>query len=184
MLFSRKKPRDKATFSLLPLPAEWVGVSGTVFQTFTPESSTEAHHVLIILDDPEFSRQLARLQPFDLSATTGAVSTSAGAICYIVWSISSRGQHVVDYEHTINPFSEESLALVTNVANQEYLDVLIIDSESDTQVGHVELLNSFDLHGLAKGMTMVRQTMPPADFQRTRSALSREFSLATLKSGA
>jgi hypothetical protein len=77
---------------------------------------------LVVLDDPEFSRQLGRIKHLDLNATSGAVRTSAGTIGYIVWSLSSGRNHIVDYEHTLNPFSDKTLALISDVAEQSSLD--------------------------------------------------------------
>ena len=164
-----------------PLPSEYRNVSGATFQPFTFDENVGKELCVVLLDDPQFSRELGKLKPFNLHATSGAVRTSAGVIGYIIWAVSSRRGHVVDYEHTLNPYDQGTIKLLSAVAKQSHIKVLVIDSISGQVVGFYELPNIFEFGKLAKGIAMITDNTPEANFAITQRALSAEFSLNDLK---
>lgn len=183
MLFRKKWSLGKVQLHLPPLPPVYRGVSGAAFQTFTFEERVGEETCLVLLDDPQFSRKLGALKPFNLVAVTGAANTSQGVIGYIVWSVSSRRGHVVDYEHTLNPFEPKTIDLLDRVADQAFVKVLIIDSTGGEVVGFYEFKNNFRLGDFSSGLSMIASQRPAADFALTQTAMRAEFSLEDLKNG-
>jgi len=134
-------------------------------------------------DDPQFSRELGALKPFQLSAVTAVVPTSAGAIGYIIWSMSGHLGHMVDYEYMLNPFEQETRDLLSAVAKQSHIKAIVIDSSSGEVVGLYELKNDFDFGHLAENLSIVASGALSANFALTREALRLEYSLKELKTG-
>ena len=183
MIFRNKWSLGKVALHVPPLPSEFVGASGAVFQPVTFDDKVGEEICVVFLDDPQFSRELGALKPFHLSATTGAARTSAGVIGYIIWSISSRRGHVVDYEHTLNPFEQKTHKWLSAAAEQSHIKALVIDSTNGEVVGFYELKNDFDLGHFAEGMSMIANKGPAANFALTQAALRAEYSLEHLKAG-
>lgn len=164
-----------------PLHPALVGQSCAVLRSVVFDPKVGQEVVLYLLDDPDFSRQLGRLKPFHLVARTGAVRTSAGLIAFILWTVSSRRGHVVDYEHPLNPFEMGTIRLLSAAGQQSHLKVVILDSHQDEVVGFFEFENTFSLDRLAAGVAEVIGHEPTADFAATQAALRMEFSLEDLK---
>lgn len=181
MLLHNKWTGGKTHLQIPPLPPEYTGTSGALFKAFTFDKKVGEETALILLDDPQFSRELGSLKPFTLRATTGMVRTSAGIIAYIIWAVSSRQGHVVDYEHTLNPFEMGTIRLISGVAQQTHLKVLIVDSISSEVVGFVEIDNTYDMGKLAAGIAETVGNEPVADYRATQAAMRAEFSLEDLK---
>ncbi len=178
---SNKWTNGKVNFQIPPLPTEYRRASGAFFQSFTFEETVSEETALIIIDDPQFSRELGILNPFELWATPGMARTSLGSIAYIIWVVSSRHGHIVDYEHFLNPFEMGTIRLLSGVAQQTHLKVLIVDSYNSEVVGFVEFENNFDLGKFATVISQVVGTEPVADFAQTQEAVRKEFSLEVLK---
>ena len=183
MILKNNWSLEKVAPHVPPLPPEYQGVSGATFQAFTLDESVGKEICAVFFDDPQFSRELGALKPFHLYASNGTVRTSAGVIAYIIWSISSGLGHMVDYEHTLNPFGQETLELLTAVANQSHIKAIVIDSSSGEVVGFYELENNFDFGSFAENMSAIADEAPEANFAVTREALRLEFSLQYLKTG-
>ena len=164
-----------------PLPPGLVGQSCAVLRSVVFDAKVGEEVVLYLLDDPEFARQLGRLKPFHLDAKTGAVRTSAGLIAFILWTVSSRAGHIVDYEHPLNPFEMGTIRLLSAAGQQSHLKVVILDSHENEVVGFFEFENIFSLDRLAGGIAEVIGHEPTADFTATQSAFRTEFSLEDLK---
>ena len=164
-----------------PLPPSYHGQSGALFQTlvFSPQVGQEV--ALFLLDDPAFARELGQLKPFHLNAKTGAVRTSAGLIAFVIWTVSSDGRHIVDYEHPLNPFHADTIEMLSALGRQTHLKVVILDSIDSEVVGFYELDNNFRFDRLAAGLSKLIRQEPVADFSATQAALRREFSLEQLK---
>ena len=163
------------------LPPERRNRPGTWLQRCTIDPRVGEEVALVILDDPEFAKTLGKLNPFRLFATAGLVRTSAGPIAYIIWTVSSGSGHVVDYEHTLDPFNDETIRLIADLSEQTHLKVLIVESCNSDSVGFFENPNDYDLAQLGKALGELRLTDAPADFGLTQAALGREFTLEQLK---
>ena len=183
MMLKNKWSREKVALHVPPLPSEYQGVSGATFQAFTLDESVGKEICAVFFDDPQFSRELGALKPFHLYASNGTVRTSAGVIAYIIWSISGGLGHMADYEHTLNPFEQETLNWLSAASQQSHIKALVIDSTSGEVVGFYELKNDFDLGHFAEGISMIADKGPAADFALTQEALRAEFSLEDLKTG-
>jgi len=183
MTFENKWSLGNVALHVPPLPSEYKGVSGAAFQAFTFDENVGKEICAVFLDDPQFSRELGALKPFQLNATTGTARTSAGDIGYIIWSISSHLGHMADYEHTLSPFEQETLDLLSAVARQSHIKAIVIDSTSGEVVGFYELKNDFDFGRFAEGMSMIADRGPEANFALTKDALRLEFPLKDLKTG-
>ena len=183
MTFENKWSLGKVALHVPPLPSEYEGVSGAAFQAFTFDENVGKEICAVFFDDPQFSRELGALKPFRLNASTGTARTSAGDIGYIIWSISSHLGHMADYEHTLSPFEQETLDLLSAVARQSHIKAIVIDSTSGEVVGFYELENDFDFGRLAKNMSIVADKWPEANFALTREALRMEYTLKALKAG-
>ena len=90
---------------------------------------------------------------------------------------------MADYEHPLNPFEQESLDLLSAVANQSHIKAIVIDSSSGEVVGFYELKIDFDFGRFAENMSMIADKGPEAKFAFTREALRLEFSIKDLKTG-
>jgi hypothetical protein len=183
MTLENKLSLAKVALHVPPLPSEYQGVSGAAFQAFTFDESVGKEICAVFFDDPQFSRELGALKPFQLSAVTGVMPTSAGAIGYIIWSMSGRLGHMADYEYMLNPFEQETIDLLSAVAKQSHIKAIVIDSSSGEVVGFYQLKNEFDFGHLAERMSIVADKWPEANFSLTREALRLEYSLKDLKSG-
>lgn len=183
MLLHNKWTHGRTKLHLPALPAEYVAMSGTMFKAFTFDSKVGEETCLLILDDPEFACELGCLNPFHLRATAGMARTSAGMIAYIIWGISSSEGDVGGYEQMLNPFNIETIQLISGVAQQTHLKVLMVNSLNGEVVGFYEIANTFDLDQLAAGIGQNIGNEPVADFAATQAALHREFSLEDLMSG-
>ncbi len=168
----------KVRWELPPLPAELRGRRGAAF--LRPLILNE-EIVLFILDDPAFARELGKLNPFHLVAKSGIVRTSVGMIALILWSVSSRNGHVVDYEHLLSPFDAVTVQLLHSLAKQRFLKVVVRDSFLDTTEASLQFANNFGMKDLAAMCTYVLHTEEPADFRATEQALQAEFTLEDLK---
>ncbi len=166
---------------LPPLPPHLQGQSGALFQSYVFSEEVGEGIALLLIDDPEFAKQLGALTPFHLNAKCGAVRTSAGMIAFILWSVSSRNGHVVDYEHTLDPFSAGTTEMLHSVARQRYLKVIVLDSVHSETEGFREFENNFGMDDLVSALTQLVSHEPPADFEETHAALRAEFSLEDLK---
>jgi len=183
MILKNNWSLGKVALHVPPLPPEYQGVSGAAFQAFTFDESVGREVCAVFFDDPQFSRELGALKLFHLIATTGTARTSAGDIGYIIWSISSGLGHMADYEHTLNPFEQESLDFLSAVAKQSHIKAIVIDSSSGEVVGFYEIKNDFDFGLFAENMSMIADKRPEAKFALTREALRLEFSIKDLKTG-
>jgi hypothetical protein len=183
MVLKNKLSLEKVALHLPPLPSEYQGVSGATFQAFTFDESVGKEVCAVFFDDPQFSRELSALKPFQLNAAAGVKPTTAGAIGYIIWSMSGPLGHMADYEYMLNPFEQDTLDLLSAVANQSHIKAIVIDSSSGEVVGFYELENSFDFGLLAENMSVVADKWPEANFALTREALRLEFSVKALKAG-
>jgi hypothetical protein len=146
---------------------------------FSPEVGNE--HALFLLEDPEFAQQLGRLKPFHLVAKCGTANTSAGTIAFIIWSVSSRNGHVVDYEHFLDMFDPKTTILLRSIARQDRLKVIILDSFHSKTEGFFEFANEFGFGQFEAHLKAIRAGDTPADFAATQAALREEFSLEELK---
>lgn len=164
-----------------PLPPYMRRQSGALFQRFAFSKEVGEEVALFLLDDPEFARQLGQLKPFHLAARCGMVHTSAGAIAFILWSVSSQEGHVVDYEHPLNPFNPETLQMLRAAGCQKSLKVVILDSFSGKSEGFLEFENNFRFDRFATGLATAIAGKPAADFAATQAALRAEFTLEELK---
>ena len=183
MIIKNKLSLEKVALHLPPLPPEYQGVSGATFQAFTIDESVGKEICAVFFDDPQFSRELSALKPFQLNAVSGVKPTTAGAIGYIIWSMSGPLGHMADYEYMLNPFEQETLDLLSALANQSHIKAIIIDSSSGEVVGFYQLENDFDFGGIAEKMSFVADKWPEANFAVTREALRMEFTLEALKAG-
>jgi hypothetical protein len=183
MILKNKLSLEKVALHVPPLPPEYQGVSGATFQPFTFDESVGKEICAVFFDDPQFSRELSALKPFQLNAVTGVMPTTAGAIGYIIWSMSGPLGHMADYEYMLNPFEQETVDLLNAVAKQSHIKAIVIDSSSGEVVGFYELKNDFDFGSLAESLTMVAEKRPEANFALTREALRLEYSLKALKAG-
>jgi hypothetical protein len=183
MILKNKLSLEKVALHVPPLPPEYQGASGATFQAFTFDENVGKEICAVFFDDPQFSRELGALKPFQLNTATNVVRTSAGAIGYIVWSMSGRLGHMADYEYMLNPFEQETIDLLSAVAKQGHIKAIIIDSSSGEVVGFYQLKNEFDFGHLEERMSIVADEWPEANFSLTREALRLEFSLKDLKSG-
>lgn len=164
------------------LPQQYRGQSGAMFETTCLDETVGDEVILVILDDPQYSREIAALSPFNLFAKTGAIRTNAGLIAFIIWSVFNDRQHMVDYEHPINPFNQKLMSMISSLSQQSHLKVFPVDSVSAESVGFFEFDNVFGFDQLAGGLAQVIEHEPPADFTATQAALREEFSLEDLKS--
>lgn len=164
-----------------PLPPEYQCVSGSVFKDFIFDSKVGNETALLLLEDPEFAKKLGSLKPFNLYSVPGMVRTSAGIIAYIIWSVSSRHGHVVDYEHPLNPFNMDTIRLLSNVAQQSHLKVLIVDSYNSRVEGFYEFKNNFRMDDFVSGISRAIGNEPVADFKATQAAMRNEFTVEMLK---
>lgn len=152
-----------------------------MFQTLAFDVRVGPEVALLFLDDPGFSRKLGRMKPFRLFARSGAVRTTSGVIWFVIWTVRGRFRHVVDYEHTLNPFNPDTIELLRSAGEQSHLKVNIIDSFSSEFVGFYEFSNDFGLDRFAVGLEQIAATVPKADFMATQAALRNEFTLKELK---
>jgi hypothetical protein len=90
---------------------------------------------------------------------------------------------MVDYEHMLNPFDQDTQNLLSAVAKQSHIKAIVIDSSSGEVVGFYELKNDFDFGRFAEDMSMIADKGPEANYALTRDALRLEFSLEDLKTG-
>ena len=127
MIIKNKLSLGKVALHLPPLPSEYQGASGATFQAFTFDESVGKEICVVFFDDPQFSRELSALKPFQLNAASGMKPTTAGAIGYIIWSMSGPLGHMVDYEYMLNPFEQETHDLLSAVANQSHIKAIVID---------------------------------------------------------
>ena len=176
-----RNPQSQSSLTVPPLPHHLQRQSGVMLEPVQMESGAESEIALFLLDDPDFTEQLARLDPFHLFARCGMANTSAGAIGFILWSVSSNG-HVVDYEHLLNPFDERTIDLLASAGAQHRMIVTILDSYSSNVVKVIQFENNFKLDGMAVSLADVAKPMQPANFAATQEALRCEFSLDDLKS--
>jgi hypothetical protein len=183
MILENKSPLEKIALHLPPLPSEYQGVSGAIFQAFTIDESVGKEICAVFLDDPKFSRELSTLKPFQLNIVSGVKPTTAGAIGYIIWSMSGPLGHMADYEHMLSPFEQETRDLLSALANQSHIKAIVVDSTSGEVVGLYQLENDFDFGGLAEKLSIVADKWPEANFAVTREALRMEYSLKALKAG-
>ncbi len=181
MLRRNKWSGDKVNLVLPPLPPEYRGQSSAVFQAFCFDPQIGDEVALFLLDDPEFSRQVGKLRPIKLFATTGVVRTSAGMIAFVVWSIDGPRGHVVDYEQPLNPFNIDTIRMLSALGQQSHLKVVPIDSLSNEAVGFFEFENVYGFDHFAGGIAQVIGHEPVADFAATQAALRVEFTLEELK---
>lgn len=172
---------EKVKLVLPPLPPEYQGQSGAVFKAFCFDPKVGDEVALCLLDDPEFSCRVARLDPPKLFATTGVVRTSAGLIAFVVWGVHGPQGHLVDYEHPLNPFHIDMMRLLSAVGQQSHLKVVVVDSTHSEAVGFFEFENTYGFDRLAGGIAQVIGHEPVADFAATQAALREEFTLAQLK---
>jgi len=183
MILKNKLSLEKVALHVPPLPPEYQGVSGSVLQAFTFDESVGKEICAVFLDDPQFSRELGALKPFQLNAVSGVKPTSAGVIGYIIWSISGSHGHMTDYEYMLNPFEKDTRDMLSAVAKQSHIKAIVIDSSSGDVVGFYELENDFDFGRFAENMSNVADKWPEANFARTRESLRLENSLKELKAG-
>jgi hypothetical protein len=183
MILKNKWSLGEVALHVPPLPPEYQGVSGAVFQAFTFDESVGKEVCAVFFDEPQFSRELGAAESFHLIATSGTVRTTAGHIGYIIWSISSRLGHMADYEYLLSPFEQESRDLLSAAANQTHIKAIVIDSSSGEVVGFYELGNDFNFGLFSENMTVIADKGPEANFAVTREALRLEFSLKDLKTG-
>ena len=181
MLRGNKWTGGRVQLQLPPLPPEWVGQSGAMvqFMVFDPNVGEEV--ALCLLDDQDFARQLGKLDPFDLTARMGVVRTSRGLIAFVIWTVSSREGHVVDYEHPLNPFETATIRLLDAVGQQSHLKVVIVDSYHNESVGFYEFENVFNFDRVAASIRDMAANEPVADFLATQAALQAEYTLEDLK---
>ncbi len=182
-----RRPGSKILPTFRSLPSHLRAQSCALFQKVSFSADSREEFVLFLLDDPEFARELGRLDPFHLAAKCGVVRTSAGMIAFIIWTVSSRNGHVVDYEHPLDSFKTKTLQMLCSIAEQGSLKVIILNSFSSKTEGVYEFTTDFKLKPFAKALTMMKdwetQWQPPPDFNATQAALRREFSLEDLKNG-
>jgi len=183
MILKNKLSLEKVALHVPPLPPEYQGISGAMLQAFTFDESVGKEVCAVFFDDPEFSRELSALKPFGLSAATGFRPTTAGAIGYIIWSMSGESEHKADYEYMLNPFEQVTFDLLNAVAKQRHIKAIVIDSSSGEVVGFYELENDFDFDGFAEILATVADKWPEANFALTREALRLEYSIMDLKTG-
>ena len=79
MIVKNKWSLGEVALHLPPLSSYFKDVSGATFQRFTFEEKVGEEWCVVLLDDPQFSRELGGLKPFNLYATTGAARASAAA---------------------------------------------------------------------------------------------------------
>ena len=166
-----------------PLPTDLRGASGTLFQAFTLDPEIGREVVLVLLEEPAWTRWLASQQPLSLSTICGLARTSAGVVAYIVWTFERRGRHLADYEHYLNPFDWGTIGLLRSLGDQTHLKLIIVESENGEVVGFTEFPNTYRFHAFADGIADLTATQPVADFAETQAALKREFTLEDLKTG-
>ena len=181
MILKNNRSIGKVALKVPPLPPEYQGVSGATFQAFTLDESVGEEVCAVFFDDPQFSRELGALKPFELHATSGTARTTAGVIAYIIWSISSGRAHMAEYEHTINPFGQETRELLSAAANQSHIKAIVIDSSSGEVVGFYEVENNFHFGRFAENLSVIADEGPEPNFAVTREALRLEFPLQRLK---
>ena len=181
MIIHNRWTGGKTQLHIPPLPSEYKGISGALLSSFIFEQKVGEEAALFLFDDPQFARKLGTLNPFDLKALTGMVRTSAGMIAYILWVVSSLRGHVVDYEHLLNPFDLGTIHLISGVAQQTHLKVLIVDSYSSQVVGFFEFDNTFGMGKFAVGIAQTVGNEPVVDFSATQVAFRKEYSLKEIK---
>ena len=164
-----------------PLAPELLGKSGALFQNYVFSPDVGRETALFLLEDRDFARQIGKLKPFNLAANSGVAYTSAGAVAFILWSVSSRNGHVVDYEHLLSPFDVGTRERLWAASRQEFLKVIIREFDHGETEGFLQFKNIYDLDVLASMCDQVAQTEPAAELKETRAALTAEYSLEDLR---
>lgn len=164
-----------------PLPPQYLRQNGPLFQSFTFDPKIGDEVALFFLEDPQFSYELGHLKPFNLWANNGVARTSKGTIAFILWSITSRQGHIVDYEHLLNPFNIDTIYLLSSLGQQSCLKVIIVDSNSSEVNGFYEIENVFEFDNFASGIAKVIGHETIADFSETQTAFRSEFTLEELR---
>ncbi|MGI9249697.1 MAG: hypothetical protein ACR2PR_00625 [Pseudohongiellaceae bacterium] len=186
MIDNKWRGRSTDTIMLLPpLPPYPQGYTGCMFQTLTLDPAVGDEVCLLLLEESEYAHEISNNAGM-LRVANRIVSTSAGDIAVLLWHLQVIGADSSHYEHPLNIFHDDTLKMLEKIAQQRYLKLLVIDSDS-VEAGSMvkvaslkDIKNVFEMGDLA---AMLRELVPHldvADFSATQAALNQEFSIEDL----
>jgi hypothetical protein len=104
---------------------------------------------------------------------------------WILWSILENDHCVVSYEQFLNPLHRDSEQLITDLANQAFLKVVLVNSLSGEVIDLVEFENSFIGSAHVEAIRQLRtefgaDPLEPIDFTQVVQEFMRDISIEDL----
>lgn len=166
MIKDNKWLHGKHEFIAPFLAKELKGAMGCFFQegVFDPEVREEIY--LIILEDHQFSENLASLKSFNLFCKNGVGRTSYGVVAFLVFSVYDSSEYISAYELFLNPQKMETIRLLSSLGLQPHLKVIIFDSERDCLRDLLEFENVFAFQDFVGTLAQVIGSEPEGDFSK------------------
>jgi hypothetical protein len=157
-----------------------LGRQGVSFQqaVFDPLVGLETY--VLILDEPQYARELGAFHSLDVYVREFLVQTSAGPLAVFIWCIGNEGRELVKMEQLLNPFG--SLVLLERAARQTELKVVIGDNQTGEVTGFVAIANNYDFAEFLESMRDAVDRSTPCDFKAAQRAFLREFTVESLMS--
>ena len=151
-------------FVLPDLPEDQKGRHGCRFHSTTFDPAVGEEVFVLFMEEPDFVDQYSQIAPFNLLAQSGLVRTPHGVVAFIVWQIAAGTPSEIMVEHFLNPQKIETLRLVSSVAKQTHLKLVIINNETGEVGGFIDFDNVFGFNELASAMAIAIGHEPEGDF--------------------
>lgn len=177
---------------IAPLRRDWSNIalalqphgSGVLFEQMTLDERIGPEAVLLLIETaPE---ELMEKQKLMLELKAGVAATNYGPILFLLWWIPPLvdGRPFAFYEQLMNPMYPHTFEILTRVAEQTHLHVVLLNNSSQI-LTVFEYENSFGFNEIRAGVNGARVAWRGrADFALAKQEYQQEYDIFKLLAGA
>jgi hypothetical protein len=160
-----------------PLPADMLGITGCRLDRGIIDDNVGSEVFVTILEGSDFSQKLVAIEPLTFFCKTGMGNMDKGLIIFLVFSVFNDSERLAAYEMFLNPFETGAIDLLTDLARQSHIKVLLHDSDCDEIRGFYEFENNLSIDKFVDSVNLITRGRSPGDFELAKSEFMDRYSL-------
>ena len=177
MLKRNKWRHGKRDFVAPPLPPELVGHSGCLLQTGVVDREVGEEVVLLMMENHPYCERIAALDPPDLRVKTGVARTSHGQVAFVVYSVFDGTERIAAFESFLNPNEIGTFRMLSALAQQTHLHVILMDSDYNCLRGFFEFEDDLGFGDLVTGLAKVVGHEPIGNFALAQQEFMEQYTI-------
>ncbi len=175
-----KWQKDLLSLAIPPLPKRWECESGCILVKAAFDEEIGPEVFLAVLEEPSWCLPLAVARPFNIFCKSGIAETEHGTIIFAVWTVAAGSPVQTVHEQFLNPNKIETIRLLSALAQQTHLKVLVINSRASEVINWFEFENEFGFDKVLMSAIAAISHDDCADFDEAIRAFQDQYSVQDL----